>query len=171
MASSIMLIRYSFGPRSSSQACSLVSHCTSSPTRDRRCRHWWIFSTLCLLGAPQLAFDHPGPHRLASDMNVVLVGQILRRQRRTEAAIHLAAQDLQRRLLGLLVQLAVGSPAPQRMHDRLVALGFQLLQQPANMPLALADLFGRLPLRDQALLGFLQCDQPVAVPLRHEKCS
>src|SRR5664280_1018036 len=39
------------------------------------------------------------------------------------------------------------------------------------MPLALADLLGGLPLRDQALPGFLQCDQPVAVSLRHEKCS
>src|ERR1039457_2721019 len=39
------------------------------------------------------------------------------------------------------------------------------------MPLALADLLGGLPLRDQALPGFLQCHQPVAVSLRHEKCS
>src|SRR5687767_771396 len=39
------------------------------------------------------------------------------------------------------------------------------------MPLALADLLGCLPLRDQALPCFLQCDQPVAVSLRHEKCS
>ena len=35
-----MLIRYNLGPRSSSQACSLVSHWTSVPTRDRRGRHW-----------------------------------------------------------------------------------------------------------------------------------
>ena len=46
-ASSIMLIRNSRGPRSSSQACSLVSHCASSPTGDRRGRHTWIFSMLC----------------------------------------------------------------------------------------------------------------------------
>jgi hypothetical protein len=39
------------------------------------------------------------------------------------------------------------------------------------MPLALADLLGGLSLRDQALLCFFQCDQPVAVLLRHEKCS
>jgi hypothetical protein len=26
-------------------------------------------------------------------------------------------------------------------------------------------------LRNQPLLGFLQCDQPVAILLRHEKCS
>src|ERR1035438_8870335 len=38
------------------------------------------------------------------------------------------------------------------------------------MPLALADLLGRLPLRDHPLLCLLQCDQPVAVPLCHEKC-
>src|SRR3954471_16319638 len=39
------------------------------------------------------------------------------------------------------------------------------------MRLALPDFLGGLPLRDQALLGFLQCDQPVAVSLCHEKCS
>src|SRR5580704_10264291 len=38
VASSIMAIRYSFSPRPSSQSCSLVSHCTSSPLRLRRGR-------------------------------------------------------------------------------------------------------------------------------------
>ena len=32
-------------------------------------------------------------------------------------------------------------------------------------------LLGRLPLRNQSLLGLLECDQTVAVLLRHEKCS
>src|SRR5580704_12185979 len=57
------------------------------------------------------------------------------------------------------------------MHQRRVAFALESLQQPANMPLALADLLGGLPLRDQAFLRFLQSDQPVAVSLRHEKCS
>ena len=38
VASSIMAIRYNFSPRPSSQSCSLVSHCTSSPNRLRRGR-------------------------------------------------------------------------------------------------------------------------------------
>src|SRR6202040_2958228 len=38
VASSIMAIRYSWGPRPSSQSCSLVSHCTSSPQQLRRAR-------------------------------------------------------------------------------------------------------------------------------------
>src|ERR1022692_807633 len=57
------------------------------------------------------------------------------------------------------------------MHDCPVALALQFLQQPPNMPFALPDLLGSLPLRDQPLLCLFQCDQPVAVPLRHEKCS
>src|ERR1700724_3616611 len=44
VASSIMLIKYSFGPRPSSQSCSLVSHCTNSPQRLRRGRHVCTFS-------------------------------------------------------------------------------------------------------------------------------
>jgi hypothetical protein len=55
--------------------------------------------------------------------------------------------------------------------DRLVALALQLHQQPPDMPLGLPDLFGSLTLGDQPLLGFLQSDQPIAVPLGHEKCS
>jgi hypothetical protein len=120
---------------------------------------------------PQLAFDHPRPHRLASRMNAVFAGQVFRRQCRAEAAIHLAAQNLQRRLLDLFVQFAVGPLASQSMHQSSVAFALEPPQQPPNMPLALPDLLGGLPLRDQPLLGFLQCDQPVAVSLRHEKCS
>jgi hypothetical protein len=123
------------------------------------------------LGTPQLAFDHPGPHGFAPHANPVLVRQVFRRQCRTEAGIHLAAQDLQGRLPDLGVQLAVGFPASQPMQERCVALPFQSLQQAPHMPFALANLLGRLPLGDQPLLGFLQCDQPVAVLLRHEKCS
>src|ERR1035441_4481911 len=44
-ASSIMTIRYSFSPRPSSQSCSLVSHCTSSPYRLRRGRQTCTCST------------------------------------------------------------------------------------------------------------------------------
>jgi hypothetical protein len=62
-------------------------------------------------GMPQFAFEHPTPHRLASGMNVVLAGQIFRRQRGSEAPIDFAAQYLQRLLLRLLLQLAVGLPS------------------------------------------------------------
>jgi hypothetical protein len=57
------------------------------------------------------------------------------------------------------------------MHQGSIAFALQTLQQPANMPFALAEFRGSLPLRDQTLPCFLQCDQPVAVSLRHEKCS
>jgi len=56
-------------------------------------------------GMPQLAFEHPTPHRLAFGMNVVLTGQILRRQCGSEAPIALAAQYLRRVLLRLLSRL------------------------------------------------------------------
>jgi len=45
VASSIMAIKYSFSPRPSSQSCSLVSHCTSSPNRLRRGRQVWTSLT------------------------------------------------------------------------------------------------------------------------------
>ena len=57
------------------------------------------------------------------------------------------------------------------MQERCIALAFQSLQQTPHVPFALANLLGCLPLGDQSLLGFLQGDQPVAVLLRHEKCS
>src|SRR5450432_957194 len=57
------------------------------------------------------------------------------------------------------------------MYQGLVAFGCQLLQKPANMPLTLTDFLRGSPLRDHSLFGFLQGDQPVAVSLRHEKCS
>src|SRR5712691_6715288 len=56
------------------------------------------------------------------------------------------------------------------MHQRSVALALQAPQEPANVPLALADFLGGLPLRNQALSCLLQGDQPVAVSLRHQKC-
>jgi len=50
------------------------------------------------------------------------------------------------------------------MHQRSVAFALEAIQQPANMPLALADLLGGLPLRDQA---FLRCRNPSSsVPFR-----
>jgi hypothetical protein len=122
-------------------------------------------------GAPQLPFDHPCPHRLASCMDLVFAVQIFRGQRRTEAPIDIAAEYLQRFLFGSLVQPAVGPPPSQSVHQCRVALALEAIQQPANMPLALADLLGGLPLRDQSLPRFLQSDQPVAVSLRHEKYS
>src|SRR4051794_24068577 len=46
VASSISATRYIlFGPRSSSQAWTLVSHCTNSPRQLRRCRHTCICFT------------------------------------------------------------------------------------------------------------------------------
>ncbi len=76
-------------------------------------------------------------------MDVVFVVQIFRGQSRTKPAIDIATQYLQRH-----------------------AFALQSLQESAHIPLALADLLGGLPLRDQALPCFLQCDQPVAVSLR-----
>src|SRR5579863_6291824 len=55
VASSIMLIKYSLGPRPSSQSCSLVSHCTSSPTRLRRGRQVCTLSTRLALARQSLA--------------------------------------------------------------------------------------------------------------------
>jgi len=112
------------------------------------------FLDALLLGTPQLAFDHAGPHGLAPRVNPAPVRQVFRRQCRTEAGLDLVAQDLQRRLPDLRVQLAVGFPAAQPMQERRVALAFQPLQQSPHMPFALADLLGRLPLCDQPFLAF-----------------
>jgi hypothetical protein len=100
-----------------------------------------------------------------------LLAKVFRRQRRAEAAIDIAAQYLQRLPPGLVVQLAVGRPSSQSMHEGRVAPGIQLLQQSTNVPLALVEFRGGLPLRDQSLPCFFQCDQPVAILLRHEKYS
>src|SRR5450759_1032719 len=57
VASSIMAIRYSFSPRPSSQSCSLVSHCTSSPYRLRRGRQTctaFTFSSLARHSFPPI---------------------------------------------------------------------------------------------------------------------
>src|ERR1035438_6380624 len=54
VASSIMAIRYSFSPRPSSQSCSLVSHCTSSPKRLRRGRQQCTCLTFSLLARHSL---------------------------------------------------------------------------------------------------------------------
>jgi hypothetical protein len=76
---------------------------------------------------PQLAFHHPTPHRLPSGVNTVFAGQVFRCQRGTEASIDIAAQYLQRLLLRLLVQLSVGPPSSQSMHQHSVALALQAL--------------------------------------------
>ncbi|HEX3748086.1 MAG TPA: hypothetical protein VHW09_29350 [Bryobacteraceae bacterium] len=104
-------------------------------------------------------------------MNAVFAGQVFRCQRGTEAAVDIPAEYFQRLLLDLLVQLAVGRPAAQAVHDGPVPFALQPVQQPANMPFGLADLLGGLPLCNQPLPCFLQRDQTVAVLLRHEKCS
>jgi hypothetical protein len=44
-------------------------------------------------------------------------------------------------------------------------------QKPPDVTLGLPDLLGGFTLCDQLPLGFLQCDQPVAVPLRHDKAD
>src|SRR5579864_6712040 len=54
VASSIIAIRYNFSPRPSSQSCSLVSHCTSSPNRLRRGRHTCTCRTLSFLARHSL---------------------------------------------------------------------------------------------------------------------
>ena len=66
VASSIMWIRYSWGPRPSSQSCSLVSHCTISPREALRRRHWWTDSTFCLRPAWAAKVVHERRLRLLS---------------------------------------------------------------------------------------------------------
>ena len=49
---------------------------------------------LLFFGSPQLRADHPLPHRLLAHLDVVLVGQIFRRQSRPESLIQIRRQDL-----------------------------------------------------------------------------
>ena len=57
------------------------------------------------------------------------------------------------------------------MHQRGVAFALESLQQSAQMPLAFTDLLGSLSFARLGPSLLLQCDQPVAVSLRHEKRS
>src|ERR1700681_152204 len=54
VASSIIAIRYNLSPRPSSQSCSLVSHCTSSPNRSFRGRQLCIGLTFSLFACHSL---------------------------------------------------------------------------------------------------------------------
>ena len=71
----------------------------------------------------------------------------------------------------LVVLFAVALTATGSVYQRLIALDLQLLEQTTDIAFALPNLLGGLLLSDQAVSCFLQCDQTVALPLRHEKCS
>ena len=66
VASSIMLMSNISSPRPSSQSCSLVSHCTSSPNRLRRSRH--------SCSSPTRRF--PARHSLASTIHFRTVSRL-----------------------------------------------------------------------------------------------
>src|ERR1035441_981480 len=88
VASSIMLISKISSPRPSNQSWGLVSHCTSSPNRLPPRTPFMNLLDALLPRLPQLGPDHPLPHRLPAHRNVVLLGQILRGQRRPEPPVH-----------------------------------------------------------------------------------
>src|SRR6202162_2617202 len=118
-------------------------------------------------GTPQLGIPHPAAQRLSPHLHAVLLGQILGCQRRSKSLVHFLAQDLDRSLLHFHRKLSVRWPPAPGVNYRLVATLLQAPQHASRLPLADTDFGGRLLLRDQFLLGFLQRDQPVALPLRH----
>src|SRR5580698_6195640 len=94
VASSVMAIRYSFSPRPSSQSCTEVSHCASSPKRLRRGRQTCSTFVFCSFARHSFARDHPLPQGLLAHFNVVFVGQIFGSQRRPEPFVQIRRQDL-----------------------------------------------------------------------------
>ena len=85
------LTRYSFGPRPSSQSCSLVSHCTSSPKRLRRGRQVCTSSTRSGFARNSLAANPPASQCHATHLYLVLLRQVLAGERRAKAPIHVTA--------------------------------------------------------------------------------
>src|SRR5579872_4073744 len=112
VASSILAISYSFSPRPSSQSCSLVSHCTNSPYRLRRGRHWCTCLTFSFFARHSFPRINPLPHRLPAHLNAVFLPQILAGQRRTESLIYRCRQDPNRLLFRALCDLPLRWLAP-----------------------------------------------------------
>ena len=150
-----MPIRYSFSPRPSSQSCSEVSHCTSSPRQRRRGRHRCARPRLAPAGFPQPGRGHPAPQRFAADVDAVALLQILRRQGRPKVGVERFGENRGGSLFHLGADLAVGGAAARRMDYGPVALAAELRQQPPHLPFAEADLLGGLLLGDQLLVGFV----------------
>src|ERR1039458_9785662 len=150
VASSIMAIKYSFSPRPSSQSCSLVSHCTNSPKRLRRGPGVDLLDLL-LLPPPQFAAHHPLPHGLLARLDLVLLPQVFRRQRRPEPPVHIRRQDLHSFFLDGLFDPPVRRLAAQPVNHDFVAPLLQRVQQPLHLSYAQLQLRGCLPLREPPL--------------------
>jgi len=123
---------------------------------------------LLFLRPPQLAADHPLPHRLFARLDPVFLTQVLRRQRRPEPFVHRRRQNLHRLPLDALFDLPVRRLPAQSVDHRLVAPFFQCVQQPLHLPNAHPQLLACINLCDQLLLGFLQRHEPVSIGLGHQ---
>jgi len=61
---------------------------------------------------PQLRFQHDFAQCLAPDLNLVAAGQVLRRQRRAEAVVHLLRENPHHRSFSLRLRLDVRPRSP-----------------------------------------------------------
>src|SRR5687767_8696552 len=119
VASSIMLISSISSPRPSNQSWSLVSHCTNfaipAPSRPP----FMNLLHALLPRPPQFRLHHPLPYRLPAHLDIVLLGQILRRQRRPKSPVHRLGQNRHRLPPYFHAHFAIGSQSPKRVHHRL----------------------------------------------------
>ena len=100
-----------------------------------------------------------------------MLGQVLGRQRRAEAAVDLLRENPHDLVPVLLASLAVGRAPAQSVNHRLVAFALELLEQSPYLPFGVAQLPGRLLLADLPLLRLSERHQPASVALCHGENS
>src|ERR1700733_7401863 len=168
VASSIIAIRYNFSPRPSSHSCTLVSHCTSSPSRLRRGRQ----PCTCLTCSRFARHSLP---RIIHCRTVSLLASMPCFFSKYSAAKvgpnpwYTGADKIFTASFSVLSSIRRFDGFPRRaVHHGLVAALLQPVEQPLHLPNAQPQLLGSLPLRNHLLLGFLQRHQPVSFGLRHE---
>src|ERR1700733_11363400 len=120
VASSIMAIRYSFSPPFQPVVLALLplpQFPNPAPPRSPEVYRLHLLS----FRTPQFCPDHPLPQGLFAHLDVVLVGQIFRGQRRPESVIQIRGQDLHGFLLDGLRDPLIRRFSTQPLNHRLVA--------------------------------------------------
>ena len=131
-------------PRPSSQSCSLVSHCTSSPNRLRRGRQTCTCLIFSFLPRHSLAPHHPFPHRLFARLDPMLAcpdtpPPTSVRTLRTPAPTGSSPPAAR-----CFFDPPVGRLSAQPVDHGLIAALLQRLQQPLHLPYAQPQFLGSL---------------------------
>jgi len=105
-----------------------------------------------------------GPHR---HVNLILLGQLLRRQGRTKTRVLLAIKR-QRLLLDCLIDPPVGRPATQPMHHRAIAFLPQTNSNATNLPHTQLEQSARFHLRPLTFQNQRHHLQDIPFTLTHQ---